>query len=112
MSVDKSLVSRTSMARARNVYTRAERIEILKKAGRLGFDGQVLGLVKTRVEKVMKKVKAPKEKKAEEGVAATAAAAPAAPAPGGKAAAAGAKAPAAAAPAAPAKGADKKPAKK
>ena len=35
MSVDKSLVSRVSMTRARNVYSRAERLEILKKAGRL-----------------------------------------------------------------------------
>ena len=58
MSVDKSLVSRVSMTRARNVYSRAERLEILKKDGRLQFEGQVLGLPKTRVEKVMKKVKA------------------------------------------------------
>ena len=58
MSVDKSLVSRVSMTRARNVYSRAERLEILKKDGRLEFDGQVLGLPKTRVEKMMKKVKA------------------------------------------------------
>jgi small basic protein (TIGR04137 family) len=114
MSVDKSLVSRMTMTRARNVYSRAERLEILKKEGRLG-DGQVLGLPKTRVEKIVKRVKAPKEKKAEEGAAAApGAAAPAAgatPAAGAKGApAAGAKgaAPAAAA----AKPADKKPAKK
>lgn len=112
MSVDKSLVSRVSMTRARNVYSRAERLEILKKEGRLG-DGQVLGLPKTRVEKVLKKVKVAKEKKVEEGAAAApGAAAPAAgaPAAGAKAPAAGAK-PAAAAPAAKA-GGDKKPAKK
>jgi small basic protein (TIGR04137 family) len=108
MSVDKSLVSRVSMTRARNVYSRAERLEILKKAGRLQFDGQVLGLPKTRVEKILKKVKAAKEKKAEEGAAAAPGAAPAAAAAGGKPAA-GAKAGAAA----PAKGgAEKKPAKK
>jgi small basic protein (TIGR04137 family) len=116
MSVDKSLVSRMTMTRARNVYTRAERLEILKKDGRLG-EGQVLGLPKTRVEKIVKRVKAPKEKKAEEG----AAAAPGAAAPAGAAPAAGAKgaaAPAAGAKAAPAAGAakpaagDKKPAKK
>jgi small basic protein (TIGR04137 family) len=113
MSVDKSLVSRVSMTRSRNVYSRAERLEILKKEGRLKFAGQVLGLPKTRVEKVMKKVKAPKEKKAEEGVAAApgaAAPAAAAPAAGAKAPAGGAKGAAPAAPAA--KGADKKPAKK
>jgi small basic protein (TIGR04137 family) len=110
MSVDKSLVSRVSMTRSRNVYTRAERLEILKKDGRLKFETQVLGLPKTRVERVLKKVKAPKEKKVEEGAAAaTGAAAPAAAPAAGAKAAAGAK-PAAAAPAA--KGADKKPAKK
>jgi small basic protein (TIGR04137 family) len=112
MSVDKSLVSRVSMTRARNVYSRAERMEILKKDGRL-LEGQVLGLPKTRVEKVMKKVKAAKEKKAEEGaVAAPGAAAPAAAgaAAGAKPAAGAKAAPAAAAPAA--KGAEKKPAKK
>jgi small basic protein (TIGR04137 family) len=96
MSVDKSLVSRASMARARNVYSRAERLEILKKEGRLRFEGQVLGLPKTRVEKILKKTKAPKEKKAEDA---------AAPAAG---AAAPAAAPAGAAP----KAAEKKPAKK
>jgi small basic protein (TIGR04137 family) len=115
MSVDKSLVSRVSMTRARNVYSRAERLEILKKDGRLSFEGQVLGLPKTRVEKVMKKVKAAKEKKAEEGAAVAGApgAAPAAgaAAPAGGKPAAGAKPGAAAA--APAKGgAEKKPAKK
>jgi small basic protein (TIGR04137 family) len=113
MSVDKSLVSRMSMTRARNVYSRAERLEILKKEGRLAFDGQVLGLPKTRVEKILKKVKVAKEKKAEEGaVAAPGAGVPAAgaPAAGAKAPAGGAKPAAAAAPAA--KAADKKPAKK
>jgi small basic protein (TIGR04137 family) len=113
MSVDKSLVSRVSMTRARNVYSRAERLEILKKAGRLG-EGQVLGLPKTRVEKIMKKVKVAKEKKAEEGAAAApGAAAPAAgAATGAKAPAAGAKPAAAAAAPAAKGGADKKPAKK
>ena len=109
MSVDKSLVSRVSMTRARNVYSRAERLEILKKAGRLSFEGQVLGLPKTRVEKILKKVKAAKEKKAEEGAAAAAPAAGATAAAGGKPAA-GAKPGAAAAPAK--GGAEKKPAKK
>ena len=111
MSVDKSLVSRVSMTRARNVYSRAERLEILKKAGRLSFEGQVLGLPKTRVEKILKKVKAAKEKKAEEGAVAAPGAAPAAgaAAPAGGKPAAGAK-PAAAAPAK--GGAEKKPAKK
>lgn len=86
MSVDKSLVSKLAMSRSRNVYTRTERLEILKREGRMRSDGSVLGLPKTRVEKTMKRVKV-KEKKAEEGAAA-------APAAGG-AAAKGAAAPAA-----------------
>jgi small basic protein (TIGR04137 family) len=110
MSVDKSLVSRVTMTRSRNVYSRAERLEILKKDGRLKHDTQVLGLPKTRVERVMKKVKAVKEKKADEGTAAAPGAAAPAAAAGGKAPAAGGAKAAAAAPAA--KAADKKPAKK
>ncbi len=95
MSVDKSLVSKLAMVRSRNVYTRAERLEILKRDGRLRADGAVVGLPKTKVEKVMKKTKVAKEKKAEEGAAAPAAgAAAAAPAKGGAAPAKGAAAPA------------------
>src|SRR5688572_14420098 len=86
MSVDKSLVSKVSMARARNVYTRGERIEILKRDGRI--TDKVLGLPKTRVEKVLKKTKGPKEKKVDEAGAPVAAGAPGAAAPAGKGAAA------------------------
>ncbi len=60
MTVDPSLISKVSMARARNVYTRAERIEMHSKAGRIA-DGKVLGLPKTRVEKAVKKVKEKKK---------------------------------------------------
>ena len=60
MTVDPSLISKVSMARARNVYTRAERIEMLSKAGRIA-DGKALGLPKTRVEKTVKKVKEKKK---------------------------------------------------
>ncbi len=102
MSVDKSLVSKLAMSRSRNVYTRTERLEILKREGRLRSDGSVLGLPKTRVEKTMKRVKV-KEKKAEEGAAAAPAAAGAAAAKGAAAPAAKAAAPAADKKAAPAK---------
>ena len=60
MTVDRTLVSKVSMARARNVYTRAERIELLKKSGRIQ-EGRAIGLPKTRVEKVVKKVKEKKK---------------------------------------------------
>ena len=106
MSVDKSLLSKLSMSRTRSVYTREERLAILKKEGRLSSAGQVFGLPKTRVEKVVKKVKAPKEKKAEEG------ATPAAGAPAAAGAKPAAGAPAAAAATAAKPAADKKAAKK
>src|SRR5262245_9986891 len=117
MVVDKSLVSRVTMTRSRNVYTRAERLEILKKEGRLKFDQQVLGLPKTKVERVLKRAKVAKEKKAEEGAAAVpgaaapAAAAGAAPAAGGEATA-GAGEEARAGAAAAGSAGDQKPAKK
>ncbi len=63
MTVDRTLVSKVSMARARNVYTRAERIELLKKSGRIQ-EGRAIGLPKTRVEKVVKKVKEKKKEAA------------------------------------------------
>jgi small basic protein (TIGR04137 family) len=99
MSVHKSLVSKMAMARSRSVYTRTERLAILKKEGRLTGEGHVLGLPKTKVVKAMKK--AAKEKKKDD------AAAPAAGAAADKKAAAPAADKKAAAPAA-----DKKAAKK
>jgi small basic protein (TIGR04137 family) len=60
MTVDRSLISKVSMARARNVYTRAERIDMLTKNGRIS-EGKALGLPKTRVEKTVKKVKEKKK---------------------------------------------------
>jgi small basic protein (TIGR04137 family) len=77
MSVHKSLVSKMSMARERNVYKREERLAILKKEGRLKGETHVVGLPKTKVMKAMKKAKT--EKKKEEGASSSPAkAAPAA----------------------------------
>lgn len=97
MSVHKSLVSKMSMSRERNVYKREERLAILKKEGRLKGETHVVGLPKTKVAKALKKAKT--EKKKEEGASSSPAKA----------------APAAAAAAPAAKGGDKKaaaPAKK
>lgn len=96
MSVHKSLVSRLSMTRARNVYTRAERVEILTREGRLTNPNQVVNLPKTRVAKAMKKVGKTKEKKAEDAAAVAAPAAGGAKGAPAKAAAPAAKAGAAA----------------
>ncbi len=75
MSLHKSLVGGGGMGKKRSVFTRAERVKILKEEGKL-VDGQsVLGLPKVRTALKSKGKK--KEKKAEDG-AATPAAAPAA----------------------------------
>ena len=86
MSIDKSLRRKNTLARARSVLTRDERIKTLKETDRWTDDRSPYGLPKVRVMKIVKK-KAPKEKAAD-----AAAGAEGAPAPD---AAAAAKAPAA-----------------
>jgi small basic protein (TIGR04137 family) len=107
MSVHKSLVVRSALTRARNVFTRAERLEKLAETGKWKEGESIFGLPKVKTRGKVRKVK--KEKKPEEGAPAEGAA-PAA-APGDKGAAAPAAAGKAAAPAgkaaAPAKGAKK-----
>ena len=97
MTVDKSLRTRKGIVRARNVLTRAERIEKLQQQDRWNEDEGPCGLPKVRVYRVI--VKKKKKKKGEEEGADAAAAttasvkAPAAKAPAAKVSAA--KAPAA-----------------
>lgn len=95
MTMDKSLRRKSTLARARSVLTRAERIDRLKADDRWQDGQSPLGLAKVRVFKLAMKKK--KKKKEEEG---DAAATPAA-GKGGAAKAGGAKA-AAATPAKPA----------
>ena len=80
MSIDKSLRRKNSLARARNVLTRGERIKVLQDEERWQDGRGPYGLPKVRVLKIVKKAKkAAKEEKVEEGAAAPgAAAAPAA----------------------------------
>ncbi|MFO0866439.1 MAG: small basic protein [Gemmataceae bacterium] len=66
MSIDKSLRRKNSLARTRNVLTRAERIETMKKEERWADGRSPYGLPKTKVLKIVVK-KAKKEKKEEEG---------------------------------------------
>ncbi len=61
MSVHKSLKSAGSLKRARNVFTRAERVAILIREGRMEEGGEVIGLPKTKVPKLIKKAKAKKK---------------------------------------------------
>ena len=80
MSIDKSLRRKNQLVRARNVYTRGERIKILMDEERWKEGQGPYNLPKVKVVKVVvKKAKKAKEeeKPAEEGAAATTAAAPA-----------------------------------
>lgn len=72
MSVDKSLRRKNTLARSRNVLTRAERIKVLKDEERWKEGRSPFGLPKVRVIKtVIKKAKkAKEEEKTEEGAAA------------------------------------------
>lgn len=66
MSLDKSLKSKSTLTRARNVLKRAERIEKLKFEDRW-VDGQcALGLPKVRVEKISVGKKKKKKKDEED----------------------------------------------
>ena len=86
MSIDKSLRRKNTLARARNVLTRAERIKVLQDEERWPESRSPYGLPKVRVMKVAKKPKkAKEEEKTEEGAEAVAGAAPAAPAKEGAA---------------------------
>jgi small basic protein (TIGR04137 family) len=79
MSIDKSLRRKNTLARARNVLTRGERIKVLKDEERWPDGRSPFGLPKVRVIKIATKKKAKKEEKeAEEGAPAEGAAAPAA----------------------------------
>jgi small basic protein (TIGR04137 family) len=80
MTMDKSLRMRGSMARTRNVLTRAERIGRLQAADRWQEGDSPFGLAKVRVYKLAMKKKKKKKKEDEEGAEGEAAAAEAAPA--------------------------------
>jgi small basic protein (TIGR04137 family) len=103
VSIHKTLRSKASLTRSRNVFTRWERIEKLKEKGEWNPEkgSSVFGLKKVRtvLVKAGKKKKAKKKEEGAEGEAK--------PAEGAAAPAAGAK-PAAGAAAAPAAGAKKK----
>ena len=79
MSIDKSLRRKNTLARSRNVLTRAERIKVLQDEERWKEGRSPFGLPKVRVIKtVIKKAKkAKEEEKTEEGAAAATPAAPA-----------------------------------
>ena len=75
MTMDKSLRMRGTMARTRNVLTRAERIGRLQAADRWKEGDSPFGLSKVRVYKLAMKKKKKKKKEDEEGAEGEAAAA-------------------------------------
>jgi small basic protein (TIGR04137 family) len=66
MTIDKSLKIRAGITRARNVLTRPERLEKLKRAERWSEGDPVLGLPKVRVQKVALKRKKKAKKQDDE----------------------------------------------
>jgi small basic protein (TIGR04137 family) len=58
MSIHRSLKVNSALTRKRNVWTRSERLEVLKKDGRLAESGSVYGLPKVRTQYKAKKRKA------------------------------------------------------
>ncbi|MFK7777497.1 MAG: small basic protein [Gimesia sp.] len=66
MSLDKSLKSKSTLVRARNVLKRAERIEKLKFEDRWEEGQPALGLPKVRVEKISLGKKKKKKKDEED----------------------------------------------
>jgi len=66
VSLDKSLKTKSSLVRARNVLKRAERIEKLKFEDRWVEGQNALGLPKVRVEKISLGKKKKKKKEDEE----------------------------------------------
>ena len=68
MSIHKSLATKGTLVRSRNVLTRYERILQLRKSGKWNdADGSPYGLPKVRVLKAKKRVKDKKEKEEAEG---------------------------------------------
>ena len=68
MSLHKSLKNKGQLVRMRNVYNRAERIEILVKEGRWSEDeNSPFGLPKVRILKIKKRSKERKKETDEEG---------------------------------------------
>ena len=81
MSIDKSLKMKGKLVRPRNVFTRVERIKILKEEGKWEPTMSVFGIPKVKSVKIKRKGKSEKKAaKAEAAAEATPAAATATPA--------------------------------
>ncbi len=65
MAIHRSLFIRTTLKRHRGVFSRAEKIEILKKEGKWQEGNSIYGLPKVKGQVKLKKVKAEKVAKTE-----------------------------------------------
>ena len=80
MSIDKSLKMKGKLVRPRNVFTRVERIKILKEEGKWEPTMSVFGIPKVKSVKIKRKGKSEKKAAKAEAAEATPAAAAATPA--------------------------------
>ncbi len=80
MSIDKSLKMKGKLVRPRNVFTRVERIKMLKEEGRWEPTMSVFGIPKVKSVKIKRKGKSEKKAAKAEAAEATPAAAAATPA--------------------------------
>jgi len=80
MSIDKSLKMKGKLVRPRNVFTRVERIKILKDEGKWEPTMSVFGIPKVKSVKIKRKGKSEKKAAKAEAAEATPAAAAATPA--------------------------------
>ena len=83
MSIDKSLKMKGKLVRPRNVFTRIERLKMLKDEGRWNPTMSVFGIPKVKTVKVKRKGKSEKKAKAETATPAAVEQAAAAAAPAG-----------------------------
>lgn len=78
MSIDKSLKTSGNLVRPRNVFTKTERIKILKQEGKWSPTISVFGIPKVKVVKMKQKGKSEKKAEATPAAAEASTAAPAA----------------------------------
>lgn len=66
MSIDKSLISKDKLVRDRNVYSRYERLSMMRNDGSWSEKDSVFGLPKVKIHRLKRKAKKVKEAKTDE----------------------------------------------
>ncbi|BBO17515.1 small basic protein [Candidatus Brocadia pituitae] len=91
MSIDKSLITKGKLVRPRNVFTKVERIKLLKAEGKWDKTMSVFGIPKVKTIKIKRKAKSEKKESKAEAATGTAPAEGTPSASGSKTAAAAGK---------------------